>query len=102
MWRNAGIIRDQKNLLEALSMIEFWSGYCLNTVFERPEGWEVSGMLASASLLVRGALAREESRGVHRRRDFSQTHDRFRARLSWSRGRSKPEAVSVGSTSLAP
>ena len=96
MWRNAGIIRDRMHLEEAHAMINFWSGYCLQTVFEEPEGWEVSGMLTSASLLIRGALAREESRGVHRRREFPNANDRFRARLSWRRGRLEPETVAVG------
>lgn len=95
MWRNAGIVRDRERLEQLTEMIEFWSGYCLKTVFHTPEGWEISGMLATASLLVRAALVRKESRGVHRRVDFPQQEEKFRARLAWKRGQSQPEAIAV-------
>jgi L-aspartate oxidase len=40
-----------------------------------PDGWELQNMLTVASLMVEGALDREESRGVHLRTDFPQTDD---------------------------
>ena len=95
MWRNAGILRDEERLEQLRVMIDFWSGYCLETVFDEPEGWEISGMLATASLLVRASRVREESRGVHRRSDFPDQEEKFRARLAWTRGQQQPEAIST-------
>jgi L-aspartate oxidase len=40
-----------------------------------PDGWELQNMLTVASLMVEGALAREESRGVHLRMDFPMMDD---------------------------
>ncbi len=37
-------------------------------------------------LILRSALIREESRGVHYRRDFPQKDDRFRGYIVWHRG----------------
>ena len=41
----------------------------------RPEGWELQNLLTAARLLIASALAREETRGVHSRRDFPETDD---------------------------
>jgi succinate dehydrogenase / fumarate reductase flavoprotein subunit len=38
--------------------------------------WEVGGVLDVAEVIVRGALMREESRGSHSRRDFTQRDDK--------------------------
>ena len=96
MWRNAGIMRDAEHLEQLQDMIDFWSGYCLKSVFHEPEGWEISGMLTTASLLVRAASLRTESRGVHRRSEYPEQEDGFRVRFAWTRGSPRPEALSTG------
>jgi len=75
MWRQAGIVRDATGLRRALEQIEFWSGYVFERRFASPRGWRVQNMLALAGLLVRLALRREESRGVHHRSDFPEPKD---------------------------
>ncbi len=62
MSRQAGVVRDRAGLLDLMSWIE--------TARDRVGG---SGPLITASLLVRGALRREESRGAHQRTDFPRT-----------------------------
>jgi succinate dehydrogenase/fumarate reductase flavoprotein subunit len=46
---------------------------------DEPSGWTLQNMLTTAYLVVRGALRREESRGVHFRNDFPE------ARPEWQR-----------------
>jgi len=73
MWRNVGVRRSADHLTQALEMIDRWCRYVLVRQFCDPQGWELQNMLTVARLMVRAALAREESRGVHLRTDFPQT-----------------------------
>ena len=95
MWRNVGIERDGDKLRDALEMIDFWGRYCLDKTFDDPDGWRIQGMLAAARLVVRGALAREESRGTHRRSDNQKAEDRFKVRFAWRQGRAEPELLPI-------
>lgn len=95
MWRNVGIERDGDKLRDALEMIDFWGRYCLDKTFDDPDGWRIQGMLAAARLVVRGALAREESRGTHRRSDHPKAEDRFKVRFAWRQGRAEPELLPI-------
>jgi L-aspartate oxidase len=72
MWRNTGIVRNAQGLSRTLERIEFWCGYVLDRQFESPRGWRIQNMLTLADLIVRLALEREESRGVHYRSDFPE------------------------------
>ncbi|MBM4092925.1 MAG: L-aspartate oxidase, partial [Planctomycetes bacterium] len=56
-------------------MIEGWCRYVLVRQFRDPEGWELQNMLTVARVVVRAALARQESRGVHSRTDFPETNN---------------------------
>jgi L-aspartate oxidase len=40
MWRDVGIERDEKHLLEAEEMIEMWCSYVMDKEFANPTGWE--------------------------------------------------------------
>ena len=39
MWRNVGITRFAKPLLEAQEIIAFWQRYVLDKIFDSPDGW---------------------------------------------------------------
>jgi L-aspartate oxidase len=75
MWRAAGVQRDGRRLTEAARSIEKWCHYVLDRQFSDPAGWELQNMLIVSHLIVAAALAREESRGVHWRSDFPDSHD---------------------------
>jgi L-aspartate oxidase len=77
LWRHAGIVRDRAGLEEAAEAIAFWCNYVLSREFQEPEAWELQNLLTAARLLVAGALARQESRGVHFRSDFPETDDHW-------------------------
>ncbi|MHC5038601.1 MAG: L-aspartate oxidase [Planctomycetota bacterium] len=70
MWRSVGLEREEGPLMEALEKIAFWSGYIMPRRFEDIRGFNLQNMLLVARLIVRGALRRQESRGVHYRTDF--------------------------------
>ena len=70
MWRHVGVRRNADRMTQALEMIDRWCRYVLVRQFSEPHGWELQNMLTVARLIVRSALAREESRGVHLRTDF--------------------------------
>src|SRR3954463_12290254 len=64
MWRAAGVRRSGPQLADAERTIRRWCGYVLARQLNDPAGWELQNMLTVSSLMVEGALAREESRGV--------------------------------------
>lgn len=72
LWRNVGIERYGPRLDEAIEIIDFWSHYVLDKVFEAPAGWELQNMLEVARLISVAARARTETRGVHYRTDFPE------------------------------
>jgi len=73
MWRNVGIERSAAGLEAALAQVEFWDRYVGPREFTQPKGWELQNMLLVAQLMIRAAMARTETRGVHTRTDFPQT-----------------------------
>jgi len=64
----AGPVRDAASCAAGLTLLEGLTAEAQGR--DDDVGSEASAMLASGKLLVRGALAREESRGVHVRSDF--------------------------------
>ena len=76
MWNNVGIIRTEKSLQAAKKEIEQMQKdfkrrrKCLNQT-----EYEYRNMLIVASLIIKGALERKESRGAHCRSDYTQTND---------------------------
>ena len=72
MWRAAGVRREKQQLTEALETIDNWRRYVLVRQFDEIRGWELQNMLTVARILIRAALVREESRGVHLRTDFPE------------------------------
>jgi len=77
MTRCVGIERTEDSLKEAEDKIKFWMDYVLAREFSSPKGWELQNMLTVASLIVKSALIREESRGVHYRLDYPKRNDKI-------------------------
>jgi L-aspartate oxidase len=75
MSRNAAIERSADRLRETVEIIEFWSRYVMDKVFDTPGEWEAQNMLTVALCVATAAAARCESRGVHFRTDFPATDD---------------------------
>jgi L-aspartate oxidase len=75
MWRACGVRRDAERLQEAADDIDRWCRYVLPRQFNDPKGWELQNMLEVARLMIRAALTRAETRGVHVRTDFPETDD---------------------------
>jgi len=75
MWRNVGITRRAQLLAETQEIISFWQRYVMDKIFDSPEGWECQNMLTVCLLMAQAAQVRQESRGVHFRRDFPHTDD---------------------------
>ncbi|OGH98086.1 MAG: L-aspartate oxidase [Candidatus Melainabacteria bacterium GWA2_34_9] len=74
MWQNAGIVRNEKALVQALKTVneiklEFNQNYKCRDVHE----YELRSLLAVAELIIKSAIARKESRGAHFREDYSET-----------------------------
>lgn len=76
MWNYAGIFRDEKSLLTAVSKInklksEFQRNYkCLSR-----DEYEFKNMLLVSLLIANSALMRKESRGAHCRTDYPNTKE---------------------------
>ena len=73
MWQKAGLLRDGSGLLEAQTVLKY---ICvqLPTDANRPSQ-EFRNLHAIGDLIVRSALAREESRGAHYRNDHPKRDD---------------------------
>ncbi len=76
MWRNVGITRKARPLIEAQEIIKFWQRYVMDKTFDSPAGWECQNMLSVSLLMARCAQLRRESRGVHFRSDFPNTDNK--------------------------
>ncbi|NCY01618.1 MAG: L-aspartate oxidase [Planctomycetia bacterium] len=103
MWRHVGVERTGDSLGEALETVEGWCRYVLPRQFAEPQGWQLQNMLEVARLMIRGAVERRETRGVHFRSDFPEPSAAWRAHIGWLRGREQPlvEALRTA-TSVEP
>jgi L-aspartate oxidase len=87
MWRRVGIERTRADLKEACDLLDLWSRLIFRVHYDRPAGWELCNLITVARLIAAGALNREESRGVHYRKDFPKRDDRkWKCNLVWTRG----------------
>ncbi|MFM7245765.1 MAG: L-aspartate oxidase [Planctomycetaceae bacterium] len=90
MWRHAGVERTGDSLGEALATVEGWCRYVLPRQFTDPQGWQLQNMLEVARLMIRGAIRRDETRGVHFRADHPDTGTAWRSHIAWRRGDPEP------------
>jgi L-aspartate oxidase len=77
MWRQMGVVRELSGLEDALEKLSFWAHAVRNLAEADTHVWELVNMLTVARLATLGALAREESRGVHYREDFPEARDEW-------------------------
>jgi len=77
MWEGAGIFRTAKELEKTLGVITHLSSLRVKAFGQSnlAECCILQNMLTTASLVVKGALIRKESRGAHVRKDVTQTWD---------------------------
>jgi succinate dehydrogenase/fumarate reductase flavoprotein subunit len=90
MWRHVGVERSGDSLAEALATVEGWCRYVLPQQFADPQGWQLQNMLEVARLMIRGAIRRDETRGVHGRADHPETRDAWQVHIAWRRGDAEP------------
>jgi L-aspartate oxidase len=102
MWRHVGVERSAESLDEALGTVEGWCRYVLPRQFVEPQGWQLQNMLEVARLMIRGAIARPETRGVHFRADHPNADPDWRVHLAWRRGRQAPVLESLAPTAATP
>ena len=71
MWDNVGIIRCEKDLLEAQRALKIMMNNFKrdNKCFNKEE-YEYRNMLTVANLIIESAINRKESRGAHSRSDY--------------------------------
>jgi L-aspartate oxidase len=102
MWRHVGVERSAESLEEALVTVEGWCRYVLPRQFAEPQGWQLQNMLEVARLMIRGAIARPETRGVHFRADHPDANPDWRVHLAWRRGRWNPALETLAPTTSIP
>jgi succinate dehydrogenase / fumarate reductase, flavoprotein subunit len=80
MWEHCGVVREAGDMTPALGLLDEVRA-ALPSVDVRPseEGWgdlanvlDVHAMLGTGEATLRGAIAREETRGAHNRSDFPE------------------------------
>jgi len=86
MWRKVGVDRSGSSLAEALEAVEGWCRYVLPRQFSEPRGWQLQNMLEVGRLMIRGAIVRDETRGVHTRHDHPEAVPRWQRHIAWRRG----------------
>ncbi len=101
MWRHVGVERSADSLGEAFEAVEGWCRYVLPRQFQSPEGWQLQNMLEVARLMIRSAILREETRGVHVRRDHPDRSDDWLAHIAWKRGGTGPQVERLAGTGQA-
>jgi len=85
MWRQAGIERNRQDLTFALEKVTNWERYAFLKEFRDYTGFESQNMLILATLIIRAALQRQESRGAHFRTDFPEPDSAWQKHIVISR-----------------
>ena len=75
VFRHTAIGHGSVRGLAALQTVENWQKYVLSRQFPDIEGWELQNLLTVSHVIIRSALDRSESRGVHLRLDFPESDD---------------------------
>jgi succinate dehydrogenase / fumarate reductase flavoprotein subunit len=94
MWEHCGVVRDAGGMERALEKLDDVHSV-LPSVDVRPseEGWgdlaqvlDLQAMLGTAEATLRGAIAREETRGAHNRSDFPELDPEMEVNFIVGRG----------------
>ncbi len=115
MWEHCGVVREATDMEQALGMLDEVRSV-LPSVDVRPseEGWgdlahvlDVQAMLGTAEATLRGAIAREETRGAHNRADFPELDPEMEVNFIVGRGSHarmtlEPAPVPAVSVELTP
>jgi len=72
-WKHAGVVRNQDGLQQLRRQVKVWEGALTSP--SRREEIETRNLLVVSDLIVRSAMAREESRGAHFRSDCPKRDD---------------------------
>lgn len=84
MWKNVGVVRTRAGMLEAIKVLE---GLAPRVAHPRTRrSYEAANLYAAGLLVVRSALAREESRGAHYRIDYPSHDDKRFLKHSVAKG----------------
>jgi L-aspartate oxidase len=84
MWKHAGIVRTRVGMQEAIKMLEALAPRVARPRTRRAH--EAANLHLAALLVVRAALAREESRGAHYRIDYPSHDDKKFLKHSLAKG----------------
>ena len=79
LWEQVGIVRDGESLARARATLAAWEAVA-PAGNDRPTH-ELSNLLLCGRLVTEGALRRQESRGAHFRRDFSEPREDWRRHI---------------------
>lgn len=75
MWRAVGVRRSGDSLQTAARSVAQWKRYVFDAGLVGAESWELLNLITVADVMIRSALARQESRGVHYREDYPETDE---------------------------
>ncbi|MFQ5505104.1 MAG: L-aspartate oxidase [Planctomycetota bacterium] len=75
MWRQAGLMREEFMLDDAVKKIRFWERALHGQADREPKYIDLANMLLVSRLLCSAALFRQESRGTHYRLDHRDRDD---------------------------
>jgi L-aspartate oxidase len=79
MWDKVGIVRDKKDLADALRQLRAWDRQIKDRAPDR-NFFELKNMITTGMLITRSALARQGSVGAHFRSDFPGKGKNWRRR----------------------
>ena len=79
MSEGAGVVRSRESLTRTLATLKELGTH--STTDQSIESWEATNLYQLATAVAQGALAREESRGSHRRSDFLESSPTWRRRI---------------------
>lgn len=93
MWEKAGIIRNYQGLNEALKILENLNDKYVSRA--KVSELELGNMLILGLIIVRSALAREESRGGHYRTDYPKSDASWQKHSVYKRGDNNVRFISI-------
>lgn len=78
MWEGCGIVRSEEKLKEAENKLDdIENEININSTTYTSDGIELMNMLMTSRIILKSALIRKESRGLHFRKDFPQTNKEY-------------------------